>query len=233
MSDTRGMDESAVEELREVVGASLYLVSGEYLRRGDDLQYNGQRPGPGWHGHGSFSRWLRVLGPNGLSRLRLWKPRWLDPKAKVTCHSRPPDELGRVSVCSLTFVLLLYGYLQAAQGAARHHAVLDVLENAVTRRTILRWMPRACARAKEIQQAMRLAVIERSEPRPVERLFPRGLSPPDSLGQRNWRDPQAATILWRGLAILITGAVKLKVPAAILLAEARGRSATPQSPLLI
>lgn len=227
------MDDSAVEELREFVGASLHLVSGEYRRRGDDLQYDGQRPGPGWHGHGSFSRWLRVLGPNGLSRVRLWKQRWLDPKAKVTCHSRPPDDLGHVSVCSLTFVLLLHGFLQAAQGAARHHAVLDVLEGAVTRRTILRWMPRACARAKEIQQAMRLAVIERSEPRPVERLFVGGLSPPDSLGQRNWRDPQAVTILWRGLAILITGAVELKVPAAILLAEARGRSATPQNPLLI
>ena len=225
--------DSAVEELREFVGTSLYLVSGEYRHRGDDFQYDGQRPRPDWHGHGYFSRWLHVLGPDGLVRVRLWKHRWKNPKANETCHSRPPDELGRVSVCSLTFVLLMYGWLQAAQGAARHHAVLDVLEGAKTRRTLMRWFRRACPRAEETQQAIRLAVIERSEPRPVERLFPRGLSPPDSLGQRNWRDPQAVAILWGGLAMLITGAVKLKVPAAILLAEARGRSATPQNPLLI
>ena len=226
------MDESALETLHEFASASLYLISGVYRRRGDDLQYDGERPGPRWHGHGYFSRWLWVLAPDGLVRVRLWKHRWKTSKANETCHSRPPDELGRISVCSLTFVLLMLGWLQASHGAARHHAVLDVLEGSVTRRTLMRWLPRASARAEESQQAMRLAVIERSEPRPVEKLFEGGLSPPDSLVQRNWRDPQAVTILWRGLTMLITGAVKLKVPAAILLAEARGRSATPQNPLL-
>ena len=220
-------------ELHAQSWLSLFLVGGGYRRRGSDLQFDGDRPGPGWVGHGYFSRWLEVLGPRGVERLRLWKRRWLCKQSGQTRHSRPPDELGRLSVCSLTFVLVLFSSLVAQGGAAKHEAVAPGLEPAKSRRTRQRWLSRASGCALDSQQAIRLAIIERSEPRPMERLFPAGLSPPEQLGRRPWRDPQAVTILWRGLAMFFTAAVRLKVPAPILLAEAQRRSATPEKPLWI
>lgn len=219
------------DTLREQRWLSLFLLGGGYRRRGSDLQFDGERPGPGWVGHGYFSRWLEVMGEGGLERRRLWKRRWLFKESGQTRHSRPPDELGRLSVCSLTFVLLLFGWLSAQGGAAKHEAVVPGLEQAKSRRTLQRWMRRACRSALDSQQAIRLAIIERSEPRPMERLFPSGLSPPEQLGRRRWRDPQAITSLWRGLTMLLTTAVTLNVSAPILLAEAQRRSATPQKPL--
>ena len=222
-----------VSELRAQQWESLYLFGLGYRRRGPDLQYDGVRPGPGWVAHGYFSRWLWVLGASGPHRVRLWKHRWRDKASGRSTHSRPPDELGRLSVCSLTFALLIFGWLSGVGGAARHEAAAVGLEQARSRRTLQRWVRRAAPRAMDSQQAIRLAIIERSEPRPMERLFPAGLSPPEQLGQRPWRDPQAVAILWGGLTLFFTAAVKLAVPSPILLAEAQRRSATPEKPLWI
>ncbi len=219
--------------LREVCWASLSVLDGGYRSRGPDLQFDGQRPGSEWIGHGYFCRWLLVLVKGRLVRRRLWKRRWSHRVDKRTCHSRPLDELGRISVCSLTFVLVLFGWMQADGGAGQHRAVAPGLEGAKSRRTLERWMRRAGRTAMDSQQAIRLSIIERNEPRPMERLFPRGVSPPEQLEKRGWRDPQKVTTLWRGFAMLLTAAVTLKIPASIVLAEAHRRSATPETPLWI
>ena len=222
-----------VGDLRARRWESLYLVGLGYRRRGQDLQYDGERPGPGWVAHGYFCRWLWVLASTGPRRVRLYKRRWRDKASGGTTHSRPPDELGRLSVCSLTFALLVFGWLSAVGGAAQHQASAPGLEQVRSRRTLQRWVRRAAPQAMESQQAIRLAIIERSEPRPMERLFPAGVSPPEQLVGRPWRDPLAAGILWGGLALFFTAAVRLAVAAPILLAEARRRSATPEKPLWI
>ena len=204
-----------------------------YRRRGQDLQYDGERPGAGWVAHGYFARWLWVVSSTGPLRLRLWKRRWRDKGSGGTTHSRPPDELGRLSVCSLTFALLVFSWLSAVGGAAHHQAAAPGLEQLRSRRTLQRWVRRSAPRTLESQQAIRLAIIERSEPRPMERLFPAGVSPPEQLVLRPWRDPQATGILWRGLAMFFTAAVRLTIAEPVLLAEARRRSATPAKPLWI
>ena len=101
--------------------------------------------------------------------------------------------------------------------------VSHALDDYPSSRTVQRWLRRASHKALEIQQTIRNALIERCEPRPVEHIFPRGLSPPESLTRRRWRDPEPVATLHRALTILFAGAIKLELPTAVLLAEARGR----------
>ena len=219
----------SLEEIREAAGSSLFLVGRIYERRSDgDLKFCGVRPGPGWQGHGYFPRRLWVLEGGQLRRCRLWKRRWRHP-AQGTCHSRPPDDLGRLSVCALAFVLALFGWLSGPGGVHTHEPVFPDLGSTPSPRTAQRWLARTLPQALATQQAIRLAVIERCEPRPVESLFPSGLSPPEGFSRRRWRDPPQAAILWRAFALLLGAASRLGTPAALLLAEARGRKSQGQS----
>ena len=210
----------SLEQLREIAHSSLFEVGQVYTRRSNgDLQFTGTRPGPGWQGHGYFSRWMWWLRSGELIRVRIWKHRWIHP-AKGTCHSRPPDEMGRLSVCALVYVLALFGWLSAPCGLQEHEPIWFGLKTTPSRRALQRWLQRALPKALETQQACRLAVIERCEPRPVESLVPRGLSPPE-WPRRPWRDPPLVGSLWRAFALVLGAAVKLDLPAALLLAEAR------------
>lgn len=138
-----------------------------------------------------------VLQAGELKRVRIWKHRWLDSaEGTGTFHSRPPDEMGRLSVCVLVYVLAILGWLSAPCGLVDHEPIVFDLKNIPSRRTLQRWLQRALPRALETQQAYRLAVIERCEPRPVESLFPGGLSPPE-WPRRLWRDPPLVDRLWR------------------------------------
>jgi hypothetical protein len=213
-----------LERLRQVVGSSLFLVSGHYQVRADgDLVYQGQRPGPEWHAHGYFPRLLWMLVRGTERRVRIWKRRWLHLDSGGTCHSRPPDELPSLGFCSLILVLKLFSWLDGPRGV--HHApqVFDGLTTCGDPRSVQRWLRRGLPHAMTLQQALRLAVIERCEPRPVEHLFPGGLSPPEGLSRRRWKDPPSVERLWRALAIVLGSAIELDVPTPCLLAEARGR----------
>ena len=213
----------SVERLRQVISSSLFLASNLYRRRSDgDLQFDGARPAEGWHGHGYFPRWLWVLAHGRLRRVRIWKHRWRPRRGGATCHSRPPDELAGLGFCTLVVVLKLWAWLDGERGVHQSRQALGDLEARGEPRTVQRWLRRLLPHAMEIQQAVRLAVIERCEPRPLEQLFPTGLSPPDRLVRRHWRDPPPITILWRALALLLGGATRLDVQVALLLAEARG-----------
>ena len=210
--------------LREAVWSGLLVAGRVYGRRSDgDLVYSGARPGPGWHRHGSFPRKVRTLVRGVVRRVRVHKARWLDPATGRTCHSRPPDDLPRLHSCLLIVALKVWAWLDGPRGVQHPAEVVDTLQDEPVPRTVQRWLARALPYAMEIQQAVRLAVIERSEPRPVETLFPGGLSPPVYLTRRPWRDPPALDKLWRALAMLLGGALRLCIPAAVLLAEARGR----------
>jgi hypothetical protein len=208
----------------DLVLTGLSVAGGVYGRRRDgDLTYEGPRPGEGWHRHGSFRRRLLTVVRGSLTRVFVQKQRWLEVATGRTCHSRPPDDLPWLHFCSLVIAVRLWSWLDGEHGVQSAPVVVVDEQDRPCPRTVQRWQSRAQPCAMEIQQAIRLAVIERSEPRPVETLFPGGLSPPGHMLRRPWRDPPALDKLWRALAMLLGGALGLCVPAAVLLAEARGR----------
>ena len=210
--------------LRPAERDSLCAVAGVYAQRhvSGGLQYDGERPGPDWHAHGYFPKGLWMLRRGRLVFRSVWKRRWRLIGTNTTCHSRPPDDPVFVHFCTLIVVLKLWAWLSSGVGLHYRQQPIDPIPRGSTR-TVQRWLRRALSRSEDIQQAIRLAVIERSEPRPVERLFPRGLSPPQELVGRGWKDPSSVTTLWRALRILFHGSKALSIPLTVLLAEARGR----------
>ena len=212
-----------------MAASSFCVVAGLYVRRPDgDLRFDGVRPGPGWHAHGYFARRLWVLERGHRVRRRLWKRRWLDPRSGGTRHSRPPDDAASVWSCTLIVTLKLWAWLDG-EGLLTGTEVIDELEDHAAFRTVQRWLGRALARVDELLHYLRLAVIERCEPRPVEQLFPSGHDPPARLLHRRWRRPKEIGRLWQALAWLFGGAISLATPAAVLLAEARGRRGATES----
>lgn len=216
--------------LRQVAASSLVALDAGYDRLPDgSFAWCGERPSGGWHVHGwTVARpWAVIDGRR--QRITVRKRRWRRADRSATCHSQPPDAL-RVRSDPLLVVLELWCWLDALVGLHRYVSPFD---DGPARRTVQRWLRRAVPVAAATQHALRRAVIERSEPRPLEMLFPRGLSPPRSQQRRRWRDPSSVSTLWRGLAILLIGASKLRISCASLLAEARRRSTTPPEQFLL
>lgn len=227
---------SAVERLRAVVASSLVHVPTLYIRLGPRVfRFDGPHPGEGWHAHGYFARQRWILTAGKRERVVVWKRRFLLAGTTSTVHARPPDEAPHIHSCLLLVLLRLWVFLEGDAvwlDPDRAEALPD-LETCGSDRTLRRWMRRATARALETQQAIRHALIERSEPRPVETLFPSGLPPPGGWLRRRWRDPPAVEALWRGCALLFLGAAEFGVHAAVLLAEARGRFGGPDRPFVL
>jgi len=212
-----------------VVLCGLSSASRLYPREADGrLVYRGVRPGDEWEGHGTFKRKLFTLHDGRLERLTVHKQRWRLKGTSRTRHSRPPDDLASVWFCSLIVATALWGWLGGEQGLYRHQPVLDALSHSPSPRTVQRWLHRALPHADESALALRRAVIERSEPRPMEHYVRGGLSPP----KRRWDDPSAVANLRSGLFHLIEGAAALDVHVSLLLAEARGRQHVRQQWLI-
>jgi hypothetical protein len=180
--------------------------------------YPGVRPGPGWHGHGSFEASHRDLDQERLVALRLAKPRWLDPATRATVHTPPPGDLG-LRYSGLVVVLQLFAWIDAAVGLHRFDAVFHALDDRPSRRTVQRWLARFRPRALALQHHARRAVLARfpDKPRPLDMLFPGGIPPPRP---RPWREPGPVCQLFRGLAMVLGAAVARKLPAALLVTEA-------------
>lgn len=203
-----------------MVRFGLASVSELYAREPDGRRvFRGVRPGAGWDRHGTFVRRLFTFEGGALVRLTVHKQRWRLRGTTKTCHSRPPDDVASVWFCSLIVATALWGWLRSEQGLHRHEPVLDALAERPSRRTVQRWLARALPHADETATALRRAVIERSEPRPMEHFVGGGRSPP----LRRWGDPGAVITLHSGLSLLYEGAAALDVHVTLLLAEARGR----------
>jgi hypothetical protein len=218
---------------RELIESSLSAAAGTYLRRaGGGFVFFGHRPQQGrWHGHGYFPRTIWVLRGNMPVQITIWKHRWRMVGTSATCHSRPDEEAPSAGACLLIVVLIIFSWLDSGRGlshSARREPIDGIEETCASRRTVQRWFHKLLLQAMTIQQAIRRAVVERCEPRPVEIVFQGGLSPPEGLRRRGWKDPSPAETLWRALAILFRGALALDVTAAHLLAEARGRWSDPK-----
>jgi hypothetical protein len=212
----------------ELVSSALFLSAGLVRQRADgSFLFEGKRPDQGhWHGHGYFHRFLWVLRGRTFVHVKLWKHRWRKVGTSSTCHSRTDEETPSCGACTIIVLLLLWAWLDSGLGLAHkdRSEIIAGLEDACgSRRTQQRALHRFLLHALDIQQAFRRAVVERCEPRPVETVFEGGLSPPKDLMRRRWKDPSAVEVLWRALVILLRGALVLDIPAAHLLAEARGR----------
>lgn len=186
------------------------------------LIYVAARPGPDWHAHGSFAARAADLRRGRLRSVVVVKPRWRHRESGATCHSRPPDDLG-LRYSGLVVALELWAWLDAGLGLHRYISIFPDLEERPSRRTVQRWIARFRPSALDLQQHLREALIDLCEPRPVEQIFPGGLSPPASLVRRAWRDPEWTGLLHRALAMLLGGAIALDAPVSSLLAEARRR----------
>ncbi len=230
-----GMDwVQAITEALSNADTSLCFVDPRFGIEGEDaFVWPGERPGEGWRGHGylRIQRW--ALWKGRLRRIRLAKHRWLEVATGRTVHSRPPDEVPMGRYCALVMALQLLLWLTGAAGVQCCEPPFEDLHGRIDPRTLQRWLSRAQERSMESQQAVRRALIERDEPRPVERLFPGGLPPPAPMLRRRWKDPDAVGRLWRGLTILVVGAARGGFATSILLAEARGRCAPDENPWLI
>jgi hypothetical protein len=196
--------------------------------------WEGERPGPGWHAHGWTSARLTIAIGGGESRtITLLKRRWLNPDPHAsprTVHDRPPDDLG-TRYDAVIVAAVLWCWLQGERGV---HTFELPFHQGPSARTVLRWHRKARPNALGTQHAIRERLIERHEPRPIEQLFPGGVSPPGCTRRRGWRDLGRTSTLCRGLTLLFRGAGRLSrsIPTPALLAEARGKVTHPRTTVL-
>lgn len=215
-----GLSGTGPDRLRALLLWGLASVSRLYESEPDGRRvFRGVRPGPEWHRHGTFERTLFTLREGELVRVTVHKQRWRRRGTTATVHSRPPDDLASVWFCSLVVATSLWGWVTGPDGLHRHEPALPALAERPSTRTVQRWLARAQVHADETATALRRAVLERSEPRPMESHVGGGLSPPC----RRWGSSPAVTKLHSSLSLLYEGAAALDVHVSVLLAEARGR----------
>ncbi len=177
------------------MGGTTRWSVGPFRRRSNaTLQYDGERPSPRWHAHGYCACDLTFVEGVRLVRRRVHKRRWLDPATHTTTHSRPPDSLPYFRVTTVLVVIQLAAFMKVAVPEVER-------EDLRSRRTLQRWHRRAVQVGLLMQQALRHALIERCEPRPVEHVFKGGLSPPSFP-----TDFPVVTTLKRGLLMGFLGA---------------------------
>ncbi|MFH1468991.1 MAG: hypothetical protein ABIO70_31685 [Pseudomonadota bacterium] len=203
---------------------------GRYARRrGGVWLWEGPRPGPDWHRHDWRPIQIPFLGLKGLWKQNIYRRRWRLAGTTQTSQDHCPDEVLGTRVSVLTLTLKLWVYLSSGHGVQTYDEVVEDLEGVGARRTVQRWLRGLAPSGLRLQQALRTAVIERLEPKPVEDLFPGGVSPPWSIGCRRWKAPEEVYSLATALTFLFAGALALKTTATVLLAEAHRRLDGPMS----
>lgn len=196
---------------------------GRYAQRRGAWFWEGPRPGPDWHRHDWRPVELPFLGLKGLWKQIIFRRRWLLRGTTRTVQDHGPDEVLGTRGSLLVVAVKLWTYLSSGRGVQTYDEVVDDLEQVGARRTVQRWLRGLAPSALRLQQALRTAVIERLEPRPVEDLFPGGVSPPWSVGCRRWKAPEGVYSLATALTFLFAGALALRTTATVLLAEAHRR----------
>ena len=211
---------------------SLFALGGIYRpHKNGTYIYVGERPGAEWWGHGYFPKWLTVLVRGQARKICVYKHRWIHKRTRETTHVRPPDDPCLVRFCTLIVMLRVWASVNSELGFHNRGEAYEGMETGCgSDRTVQRWTSRMMSKGMEIQQAVRLMLIEESEPRPMERLFEGGLSPPDAAMKRRWTSPQNHLRLYHGFAMLLVASRKLAKHASCLLAGARRRWPKKEKP---
>jgi hypothetical protein len=183
-----------------------------------------------FHAHGRYKRWLKTIKNLTLTRVRIWRHRWLCLCCGRTMSTGPPDVVPHVPLCTMVIAVLLWAYLDGGKGI--HTCIPQGLDEAADPRTLARYLKRAIALGLKTQQAVREVLIEQKEPGPWEELFKSGLSPPESLLNRH-REPSQAAILWRALSMLHNGSKTLSANPCLLMARARQKAEKRRSRFLV
>jgi hypothetical protein len=183
-----------------------------------------------FHAHGRYRRWLSTLKDSTLTRILVWRQRWLCLCCGRTMSTGPQDVLPHIPLCTLVVLALLWSYLEGGKGI--HNAIPPELDEAASPRTLARYLKKAKAVCMKTQQAIREVLIEQIEPRPWEGIFKSGLSPPESLLKRH-REPSPPTKLWRALKMVLVGSKTLATQPCLLMARARDKSEQRATPFLM
>ena len=216
---------------RELLKEGAEFPSGRYFRHRGVFVYRGNPPEVcpvcesnqrRYHAHGSFLRWFVTLVGRKIERVRLRKPRFKCLSCTHTFSVHPPEGLPYKRTCNFLIVVFLWSYLAGTAGM--HRALPAEFSEEVSPRTVSRYLKSAKAKAVETQQFIREALMERTEPRPIEEIFFGGPHPPESLLKRQRAEPEKASTLWRALAMLLNGAKALNEDPRTLLAWANQRS---------
>ena len=197
---------------------------GTYDRATDgSLRFEGSRPGARWHRHDWKPLTLHFVCDGGFRGVVIHRRRWRLQGTNQTRLDRAPDETCGARFAFVFILLKLSSWLLSGRGLHTYDERFRSLGVAGARRSVQRWLHRLLPAAATLVGALRTAVIERSEPQPIERLFPGGLSPPEAIRRRRWKDSDATYRLATGLAFLVEGAAALSISATALLAEAQQR----------
>lgn len=164
---------------------------------------------------------MNVVSDKGTHTVVIERRRWLQFGTTTTQQDRSPDELGGIGSTLLVVFLQLCAWLLSENGLHTYEDRPHLLVQPPSRRTVHRWFQRLLPDAERVQGARRTAAIECSEPQPIERLFPGGLSPPEAILRRRWKDRSKMYLLAMGLAFFAHGADALNLPATVLLAVAQ------------
>ena len=156
----------------------------------------------------------------------LKKQRWQEVSTKRTVHDRPLWELAWSSSTIDVVFLTLTAWLLSKDGL--HRVAWPWSDEPPSRRTAQRWLERLRPDALRWQHAIRLAVIDRLAPRPLEEFLPTGGIPPPK-GRHTSQESAAVWQLHSGLWLLNRAAQQLGIPVSTLLVEAR-RRLTPPNP---
>ena len=159
------------------------------------VSHSGQRPGPGWHAHGSTTKLLWTIIDERLKLVLLRKQRWLHVATGCTIHDRPVYDIPG-SPFGLDVVVLVFGVWLL--GDVGLHAVSWPWDNSErpSRRTVQRWHAHLAPHAEDWLQQSRLHIIRHVEPRPLEDLLPTGGIPPPG-AVRRWKGPGDRSVACR------------------------------------
>jgi hypothetical protein len=213
---------------RALAASSSILLNPSLYRRIDERTYRflGERPGPDWHAHGTFSVAIKVIDCARARVISLIKPRWKHKTTGVTTHSAPNDIFG-IGADPLVAAVLVGSSLDRGGNRVATRPFAGLAGNP-SRRTLQRWTRTMLRRVSIIEDAVREVVRRKCEPRPWESLFPLGLPPPTTVGG----SLRTSVALWRlraTLALVFRVSKAFVIPTATLLAEARGREFISQA----
>lgn len=202
-----------------VLATDLLAVDGKLVVRG-------ARPGPGWHAHGTTRQRVTLLHDDRLVEVDLHKQRWLDVATGTTRHDRPNFTVPWSRHGLDVVFLALAAWLLGAVGL--HRAKLPWRADRPDRRTLQRWLRRLRPDAQRWLVAIRLALLERIAPRPLEEILPTaGIPPPGGCARFSLGSVNEVSQLQCGIRLAQEGARLLHIPVRTLLVEARWRWTLP------